>query len=82
MITGVLLQYLCCCIRGEIMGISFGKRKLKIKIMEDTETANKELNQPNNEQFYTVKIRKRAMKRQSKQRKIQVSGIYCKIFTI
>ena len=36
------------------MGITFGKRKLKIKIMKDTETANEELNQPHNEQFHTV----------------------------
>ncbi len=36
------------------MGITFGKRKLKIKIMGDKETANEELNQPHNEQFHTV----------------------------
>ena len=36
------------------MGITFGKRKLKIKIMGEQETANEELDQPHNEQFYTV----------------------------
>lgn len=36
------------------MGITFGKRKLKIKIMGEQETNNEELNQPHNGQFQTI----------------------------